>query len=540
MPLDQGTYTIVFTNPWSSQAMSMYEQGAVSWAVGGAVCEALAAYAAGATTYLPQAEHILKELSEVEAALISRGAPSICVEQTSAVFEQLCRLVKCVVNPGDCGSAERCVLAQLHDLVNELGVLCAEMTAWCSGLAAEWLGALVALCGAQHYPAGTAPHAAPPPLYPDLVDVAGPGRRGGRLVGDSTARDGGKPAGKKSCELSHILGTSDTVPIDTQLDHITIVESESGGHRTPRGSGGVGSTLLDSSQSLSSLARRVLADICSEEWVLQKCLQNPDELYQNDMLLDSMLTPRQAQRLLHMICYPDSASHTHPDLDQKTMITRLLENLEQWSLRMSWLDLQLMFKQFPSGSSELSAWLDTVARAVINVSSGAGSGGKRGVGGGCSCAGGSAVRLANEPLLSLLQHYLTHARDHERSACNDTWQDEVAPEALQLRFSLAGGMFDAIRRSYQLTSDWAVLLTQLCLTINAYSLSRSNLFTTLIDMLATLIHSTLADGGDDNNRKHFQALMKKLKKEIGDRQGPSVTCVRQLLPLSKNTIVEKE
>lgn len=30
-------------------------------------------------------------------------------------------------------------------------------------------------------------------------------------------------------------------------------------------------------------------------------------------------------RLLHMICYPDSASHTHPDIDQKTMITRLLE-----------------------------------------------------------------------------------------------------------------------------------------------------------------------------------------------------------------------
>lgn len=30
--------------------------------------------------------------------------------------------------------------------------------------------------------------------------------------------------------------------------------------------------------------------------MLQKCLQNPDELYQPDMLLDPMLTPRQAQR----------------------------------------------------------------------------------------------------------------------------------------------------------------------------------------------------------------------------------------------------
>ncbi|XP_013145028.1 PREDICTED: mediator of RNA polymerase II transcription subunit 12-like protein, partial [Papilio polytes] len=48
----------------------------------------------------------------------------VCVEQTSAVFEQLCRLVKCVVNPGDCGSAERCVLAQLHDLYKAAAHLC--------------------------------------------------------------------------------------------------------------------------------------------------------------------------------------------------------------------------------------------------------------------------------------------------------------------------------------------------------------------------------------------------------------------------------
>lgn len=41
---------------------------------------------------------------------------SVSTEQTSAVFEQLCRLVKPVVNPGDCSSAERCILVHLHDL----------------------------------------------------------------------------------------------------------------------------------------------------------------------------------------------------------------------------------------------------------------------------------------------------------------------------------------------------------------------------------------------------------------------------------------
>jgi mediator of RNA polymerase II transcription subunit 12 len=34
---------------------------------------------------------------------------------------------------------------------------------------------------------------------------------------------------------------------------------------------------------------------------------------------------------------------------------------------MSWLDLQLMFTQFPPGSSELNQWLDTVAKAAIDV-----------------------------------------------------------------------------------------------------------------------------------------------------------------------------
>lgn len=54
---------------------------------------------------------------------------------------------------------------------------------------------------------------------------------------------------------------------------------------------------MDTSMSLSEFARHVLAEICGEEWVMQKCLQSPEVLCQSDMLLDSMLTPKQAQRL---------------------------------------------------------------------------------------------------------------------------------------------------------------------------------------------------------------------------------------------------
>jgi mediator of RNA polymerase II transcription subunit 12 len=34
-------------------------------------------------------------------------------------------------------------------------------------------------------------------------------------------------------------------------------------------------------------------------------------------------------------------------------------------------------------------------------------------------------------------------------------------DALQLRFSLVGGMFDTIQRNTTVTTDWAILLVQL-------------------------------------------------------------------------------
>lgn len=66
-------------------------------------------------------------------------------------------------------------------------------------------------------------------------------------------------------------------------------------------------------------------------------------------------------------------------------------------------------------------------------------------------------------------------------------------------------------------------------------------------MLGTLIHWTLASdssGGanqsGDENKKQYQNLMKKLKKEVGERQSPELQCVRQLLPLPKITMEVKK
>lgn len=44
---------------------------------------------------------------------------------------------------------------------------------------------------------------------------------------------------------------------------------------------------------------------------------------------------------------------------------------------------------------------------------------------------------------------------------DDPTSREMLLDALQLRFSLVGGMFDTIQRNTTVTTDWAILLVQL-------------------------------------------------------------------------------
>lgn len=56
-------------------------------------------------------------------------------------------------------------------------------------------------------------------------------------------------------------------------------------------------------------------------------------------------------------------------------------------------------------------------------------------------------------------------------------------------------------------------------------------------MLATLIHSTVVTDSQSerDEKKLYTNLMKKLRKELSDRNSTSVKLVRQLLPLAKQT-----
>uniref|UniRef100_A0A8C6N8Y5 Uncharacterized protein n=1 Tax=Melopsittacus undulatus TaxID=13146 RepID=A0A8C6N8Y5_MELUD len=362
--------------------------------------------------------------------------------------------------------------------------------------------------------------------------------------------------------------------------------------------------------SLSEYARYVLRTICQQEWVGEHCLKEPERLCTDkDLILDPVLSNKQAQKLLQLICYPHGIKEcTEGDNPQRQHIKCILQNLDQWTLRQSWLELQLMIKQC------MKDLLDNIAKATIevfqqsadlnnnssnSVYSTHSSSERRGVwlvapliaklptsvqGRVLKAAGeelekgqhlGSSSKkerdrqkqksmslLSQQPFLSLVLTCLK-GQDEQREGLltslqnqvnqilsnwrEERYQDDVKArqmmhEALQLRLNLVGGMFDTVQRSTQWTTDWALLLLQI-ITSGTVDLQTNNeLFTTVLDMLGVLINGTLASdlsnasqGGPEENKRAYMNLVKKLKKELGDKRSESIDKVRQLLPLPKQT-----
>lgn len=169
---------------------------------------------------------------------------------------------------------------------------------------------------------------------------------------------GSTPKSNDRPDISQILGTSDLTSLTGDHDH----DMSQPLLTTP-----LNNSVTNTGDQISLLefAQHVLKQICAQEHVLERCLKNADKLC--DMIIDDMLTPKQSQSILHMICYSEVEYSIISEMDQKSMIVRILENLGQWTLRISWLDLQLMHKQSMNNPTELTAWLDTVARAAIDV-----------------------------------------------------------------------------------------------------------------------------------------------------------------------------
>uniref|UniRef100_A0A803SRV1 Mediator complex subunit Med12 domain-containing protein n=1 Tax=Anolis carolinensis TaxID=28377 RepID=A0A803SRV1_ANOCA len=816
------TLETVFTK---LQQLSYFDQHQVTYQISNNVLEQITSFASGTSYHLPLAHHIqlifdlmepalninglidfavqlLNELSVVEAELLLKSSSlagsyttGLCVcivavlrhyhaclilnpDQTAQVFEGLCAVVKHVVNPSECSSPERCVLAYLYDLyvscsylrsrfgdlfssacskvkqtiysnvqpsnsnllwdpefmldfienpsirslnysvlgkilsdnapsrysfvcnalmnvcmghqdagrINDIANLCAELTACCTVLSAEWLGVLKALCCSSNHVWGfndllcsvdvsdlsfhdslatfvailiarqcffledVVQHVA----LPSLLTAA---------CGDPDA----EPGARMTCRLLlHLFRTPEVSPVSSDGWWKPFLEIRSSCDRrlltAAHNSIEVGAVfavlkailmlgkimfyvllgdlnddeMWDASShslkscgkpvsietaSLSEYARYVLRSICQQEWVGEHCLKEPERLCTDkDLILDPVLSNKQAQKLLQLICYPHGVKEcAEGDNPQRQHIKRILQNLDQWTLRQSWLELQLMIKQC------MKDLLDNIAKATIEVfqqsadlnnnssNSGIGLFNPNSVGNADTHITSSSERqgvwlvapliaklptsvqgrvlkaageelekgqhlgssskkerdrqkqksmslLSQQPFLSLVLTCLK-GQDEQREGLltslqnqvnqilsnwrEERYQDDIKArqmmhEALQLRLNLVGGMFDTVQRSTQWTTDWALLLLQIITSGTVDMQANNELFTTVLDMLSVLINGTLASDlsnasqiGSEENKRAYMNLVKKLKKELGDKCSESIDKVHQLLPLPK-------
>ncbi len=443
-------------------------------------------------------------------------------------------------------------------------------------------------------------------------------------------------------QLTFLMGNPDSSITQFQDDDFGLGLSMGGSH-------------LENS-SLSDFAKHTLRQICCQEWVHDRCLQVPDDLLKNGTLLDPMLSTKQAQKLLRFICHPlseppvETATSEEDTTDHKKLVTNIMRRLDKWNVRISAVDVRLMFHQ--SSGPEGNAFLDEAASAIVQLfdvnnaieskdggdSEGSDttvpaatalipylvkhlkflqsrvlkkSGNLLDVGNWSRAPGtvpnGKEASFMHRPFLQLiltclreldadckdkkdradkeeqkefllqslhtqLSTFLCFTRDEKIYNYADPLARKVMQDALQLRFSLVGGLFETIHRNLSSITDWGTLLVQLIARGVVDLTKNSALFTTALDMLTVLIHSTLVSdrdtsgggsgssggggsggsssqnsggGGDESRgssssgsgggRGHgYSALVKKLKKEIGEGQSSaSIPYLRQLLPMPK-------
>uniref|UniRef100_A0A8D1BBG4 Mediator complex subunit 12L n=1 Tax=Sus scrofa TaxID=9823 RepID=A0A8D1BBG4_PIG len=784
------TLETVFTK---LQLLSYFDQHQVTSQISNNVLEQITSFASGTSYHLPLAHHIqlifdlmepalninglidfaiqlLNELSVVEAELLLKSSSlagsyttGLCVcivavlrryhsclilnpEQTAQVFEGLCGVVKHVVNPSECSSPERCILAYLYDLyvscshlrskfgdlfssacskvkqtiynnvipansnlrwdpdfmmdfienpsartinysmlgkilsdnaanrysfvcntlmnvcmghqdagrINDIANFSSELTACCTVLSSEWLGVLKALCCSSNHVWG----------FNDVLCTVD--------VSDLSFHD-------SLATFIAILIARQCFSLEDVVQHVALpsllaaacgdADAEPGARMTcrlllhlfrapqacllPQATGkpfpGIRSScdrhLLAAAHNSIEVGAvfAVLKAIMMLEWVGEHCLKEPERLCTDkELILDPVLSNMQAQKLLQLICYPHGIKEcTEGDNLQRQHIKRILQNLEQWTLRQSWLELQLMIKQClkdpGSGSvAEMNNLLDNIAKATIEVfqqsadlnnnssNSGMGLFNPNGIGSADASStrqngiktflssserrgvwlvapliarlptsvqgrvlkaageelekgqhlGSSSKKerdrqkqksmslLSQQPFLSLVLTCLK-GQDEQREGLltslqnqvnqilsnwrEERYQDDIKArqmmhEALQLRLNLVGGMFDTVQRSTQWTTDWALLLLQIITSGTVDMHTNNELFTTVLDMLGVLINGTLASdlsnaspGGSEENKRAYMNLVKKLKKELGDKRSESIDKVRQLLPLPKQT-----
>lgn len=100
-------------------------------------------------------------------------------------------------------------------------------------------------------------------------------------------------------------------------------------------------------EGLSDFARMALREIGQEDTTRECVLKELENLFSTDLLLDPIMSMQQTRHLVHLICHPviQVAGGFEERLDDKQAMQRILRNLDQWNLRVSWVELKLMLDQ---------------------------------------------------------------------------------------------------------------------------------------------------------------------------------------------------
>ena len=98
---------------------------------------------------------------------------------------------------------------------------------------------------------------------------------------------------------------------------------------------------------LADFARMALREICQEEVARELVLKELENLFSLDLLLDPIMVVQQTRHLVHLICYPPQAAASfaeeRPD-NAAYIMHRVLHSLDQWNIRICWVELQLMLE----------------------------------------------------------------------------------------------------------------------------------------------------------------------------------------------------
>lgn len=118
---------------------------------------------------------------------------------------------------------------------------------------------------------------------------------------------------------------------------------------------------------LDQYASNVLQEICSHDWIKERCFNEGDNLLKTNQLLEPALG-RRAQSLLHIICYPRN-HHLRKQNEQsstKDFIKNILQNLDIWTLRESLLEFKLMIELQKQKDNHYEYFVECLAKTTVD------------------------------------------------------------------------------------------------------------------------------------------------------------------------------